>query len=195
MRELIIVRIVHTPADMGSVSKDLKQIGMEKLGNKKWEENQARIKKFWDEVEKAIDKLKLDYNKVKIYQDGLPCTDQELIMKIIDKTAASGSKNYEIVKKLVEKGARIEGTESKDLLLEELKYIKAFVGAKSGLTKEYAKREYDKIKDELLKKRDEFIVGRIDRTLRDNETGILFIGAHHAVKSKLPMEIKIRSLD
>ncbi|MFH1337586.1 MAG: hypothetical protein ABIH55_01790 [Nanoarchaeota archaeon] len=195
MRELILVPIVHSLADMGSMSRGLEEISIQKLGKERWERNVIMIEKFWNEVELALDKLKLDYSKIRVYQDGLPCTREDLILKIINQTAEKGSRNYKIIKKLMERGAKIEGTESPELLLEEFNSIKAFAEAGSKEEKEKALKRFEKTKNELMEKRDEFIAKRIDTTLKSGETGILFIGAHHDVKQKLANDINLKSLD
>lgn len=194
MRKLILIRIVHSSADMGSVKEGLIEEGIAKLGKQRWEENQRRIEKFWDDVEKEIDALPLNYSKVRIYQDGLPCGG-ELGLKIVNETAARGSRNYKIVKKLIEKGATIEATESPELLRKEYELIKAFATAVSEEEKAIARRRYDEVKDELKEERDRYIAGRINDTLKDSETGILFIGAFHDVASKLADDIEVKTLD
>lgn len=194
MRKLILIRIVHTPADMGSVKGSLEMEGVAKIGKQRWEENQRKIEKFWNEVEKEIDVLDLDYSKVRIYQDGLPCGG-ELGLKIVNETANNGSRNYQIVKKLIERGATIEATESPELLRKEYEYIKAFANAQTEEEKADARRRYDEVKDQLMEERDAFIAKAIDATLKEGETGILFIGAFHNVIPKLPKDIEVRTLD
>ena len=43
MRRLIVIRIVHAPADMGSASTGLEKDGISALGKQAWEENQKTI--------------------------------------------------------------------------------------------------------------------------------------------------------
>src|SRR3972149_4129090 len=193
MRKLILIKIIHTSADMGSMSEGLVKEGMAKIGREKWLENQGKIEKFWDDLEKEIDGLGLDYSKTRIYQDGLPCGD-ELGFKIVKETADKGSKNYQIVRKLIERGAAIEATESPELLRKEYEHIKALITAKTPEEKADATRRYDNIKDELMQERDAYIAKAIDISLKDDETGVLFIGAFHNVipKSK---DIEVKSLD
>lgn len=194
MRTLILVRVVHNPADMGSAQEGLKSIGIAKLGKEKWEENLARIAKFWNEAEKEIDELRLDWKKVRIYQDGLPAGG-DVAMKIINTATGQGSRNYQIVKKLISRGAIIEATESSELLVTEFQLIKAFATATSDAEKEEAMQKYDAVKDKLMQARDKFMANRITETLKEGETGILFIGAHHNVKEVLPKDIIIKALD
>ncbi len=194
MRKLILIRIVHTSSDMGSMGEGLVKEGMAKMGREKWLENQRKIEKFWDELEKEIDGLGLDYSKTRIYQDGLPCGG-ELGLRIVRETADKGSKNYQIVRKLIERGAAIEATESPELLRKEYEHIKDLITAKTPEEKADAARRYNQIKDELMQERDAYIAKTIDISLKDDETGVLFIGAVHNVVSKLPEDIEVKSLD
>ncbi len=194
MRKLILIKIIHTSADMGSMSEGLVKEGMAKIGREKWFENQRKIEKFWNDLEKEIEDLNLDYGKTRIYQDGLPCGG-ELGFKIVRETADKGSKNYQIVRKLIERGAVIEATESPELLRKEYEHIKATITAKTPEEKTDATRGYDNIKDELMQERDTHIAKVIDATLKYNETGLLFIGAAHKVVHRLPEDIEVKSLD
>ncbi|MBU4373731.1 MAG: hypothetical protein KJ714_04675 [Euryarchaeota archaeon] len=194
MRRLILIRIIHTSADMGSMGEGLVKEGMAKIGREKWLENQRKIEKFWDDLEKEIDDLDLDYSRTKIYQDGLPCGG-ELGLRIVRETADKGSKNYQIVSKLIERGAAIEATESPELLRKEYEHIKALITAMTPEEKADAGRRYEQIKDELLQERDAYIAKVIDISLKDDETGLLFIGAVHNVIPKLAVDIEVKSLD
>lgn len=194
MRRLILIKIVHTSTDMGSMGEGLVKEGMAKIGREKWLENQRKIEKFWDDLEKEIDALNLDYSRTRIYQDGLPCGG-ELGLRIVRETADKGSKNYQIVRKLIERGATVEATESPELLRKEYEHIKTLITAKTPEEKADATRRYDQIKDELLQERDAYIAKAIDISLKDDETGLLFIGAVHNVIPKLAKDIEVKSLD
>jgi len=194
MRKLIVIRIVHSAADMGSMGNDLEKIGSAKIGKDKWSENQKKIEKFWEEAESEIFALNLDYRRTRIYQDGLPCSG-ELGLKIVKETAQKGSKNYQIIWKLIEKGAVIEATESVQLLKKEFECVKAVISASTDQEKADTITRYDMIKDELIRQRDSFIAKVIDATLKENETGLLFIGAAHNVLPLLEKDIEVKSLD
>lgn len=193
MRKLVYVRIVHTSADMGTLSEELVQLAISKIGKEKWEENQKLIEKFWDELEKEIFQLNLDFKHTRIYQDGLPC-EGEIGMKIIHSTAELGSKNYQIIEKLVVKGAKVVATESPQLLIEERNLLLETLNKSSTAEKDEAKKKYDSKKDILLEQRDAYIASRINNTLEDGKTGILFIGAEHNVIPKLAHDIEVLDL-
>jgi hypothetical protein len=194
MRKLIIIRIVHAPTDMGSAGAGLEKAGISTLGKQRWLENQRKIENFWMELEAEVDDLGLDLQKLRIYQDGLPCAGA-LGERIVRETAAKGSKNYQIVQKLMDKGARIEATESADLLRQEYGYIKALLEAKSNEERRAAEERYNQVKDKLLEQRDLFIAKNIDATLAEGETGLLFIGASHNVLPKIAGDIEVKCLD
>ncbi|ABK13854.1 MAG: hypothetical protein H5T42_05820 [Methanothrix sp.] len=192
MRKLIVARIVHSPEDMGSMREGLERMGVSRLGREKWEENRIRIERFWDELEREIDRLELDPTRLRIYQDGLPAGG-EIGERIIRETASKGSRNYQIIEKLMERGARIEATESPELLLREYQHIKAMVST-TGEEQRRALEAYNKEKDRLLDERDAYIARRIAETLQDDETGLLFIGAHHNVVPRLPADVEVSYL-
>jgi len=66
--------------------------------------------------------------------------------------------------------------------------------AKSTSKKLFAFIKYKFTKNRLLKKRDEYISKKIDMTLKDDEIGILFLGAYHNTKNRLPADIQIIEL-
>jgi hypothetical protein len=193
MRKLVYVRIVHTAADMGSLGEELILVAISKIGKEKWEENQKLIEKFWDELEMEIFQLNLDLEHTRIYQDGLPC-EGEMGMKIVLNTAKLGSKNYQIIKKIVAKGAKIVATENPELLIEERNLLLEILKDSSTAEKEEAKQRYVAKKDILLEQRDAYIASRINNTLENEEMGILFIGAEHNVIPKLAHDIEVLDL-
>jgi pheromone shutdown protein TraB len=193
MRKLVYVRIVHTSADMGSLGEELIQLAISKIGREKWEENQRLIEKFWDELEKEIFQLNLDLEQTRIYQDGLPC-EGEMGMKIVRSTAGLGSKNYQIIEKMVAKGARIVATENPELLIEERNLALDILKDSSTAEKEEATKKYIARKDILLEQRDAYIASKINNTLENEKTGVLFIGAEHNVIPKLAEDIEVLDL-
>jgi hypothetical protein len=193
MRKLVYIRIVHTSADMGSLSEKLQEEVISKIGRDKWEETQSLIRKFWDELEKEVFGLKLDFEHTKIYQDGLPCGG-EMGMKIVHTTAKRGSQNYRLIEKLVESKAEIIDTENPELLIEEKNLLVDIYKSLTSDDREKAKQRYETRKKELLQERDKYIASRINSTLKRGETGILFIGAEHNVIPSLEKDIEVIDL-
>jgi hypothetical protein len=130
---------------------------------------------------------------MKLYQDGLVAGD-EIGKIIVEQTATAGSKNYQLVSRLLHKGASLVQTEDFDLVRAEYDRIVAITRAKSIMRKLFAFVVYKLVKNSLLNKRDDFIAKRIDQTLKHGETAILFIGALHNVKNRLPKSIQVRQI-
>lgn len=194
MRKLIYIPIIHTEADMGSLANSLKERYLEKFGKEGWQEKEGAVEDMWQGIKEKLEGLKLDYKKVKVYQDGLPVCGKEKEMDIVCKVAQAGSTNHRINLDLVGKGAKIEGTESAELLLKEYGYIQDIAKASDITKKERAIKKYEEVGKELLTKRDAYIARRISKTLKEDETGILFMGIKHEVDKYLPRDIEISYL-
>ena len=186
-RRLIYVPIVHTQADMGSLSSALQKEFVEKFGEEKWQHHIREIDEMWDGLKSRLDRLNLDYSRVRLYQDGLPVCGRETQM--VKDLAAKGSKNYALLAALVARGAKVEGTEDPALLLEEYHHLQEIARAKSKLKRKKEIHAYQSKGVALLAKRDTFIKQRIETTLKEGETGILFIGLLHKVDEELSIDI------
>jgi hypothetical protein len=95
--------------------------------------------------------------------------------------AAHGSPNHRLLRLLQSHGARVTGTESLGLLLEEYQAIK------EG-------RDSPDLLRRSLEARDRYIAGRIAETLAEGEIGILFIGAAHDVARHCDPAIQVALL-
>ena len=85
-------------------------------------------------------------------------------------------------------------TEDFKFVKQEYDRLLAITQAKSILRKVMAFLKYKLVKTILLNRRDAFIAKRIDETLRAGEKGILFIGAFHKIKNRLPESIQVREI-
>ena len=237
---------------MGSMSKPLRDKYIQRYGKDKWLDHVNKIDSMWNIIEKELDVLNLCYRNVKIYQDGLPncgndlsaCEDAQLEKNIVNDIAKKGSKNYQLIVRLLDKGANLIGTEDPKLLIEEYKTIRetiqpvgppavrqppsvpeparigtgGWAGDKAVLvgtgkrqtahvvdnygtgnqiekTDKCIIDKYKRKAEECLSRRDKYISRRICETLKDDETGILFIGMMHKVNEFLPKDIKIDLLN
>ena len=196
MRRLIYVPIIHMSADMGSIAKKVDEKGVASFGEEFWKGHRETISGFWDVISDYFDYIDMDTRnrkKMKIYQDGM-IAEREVGQKIVEEGIKSGSKNYELALRLVNRGAVLVKTEEFKLVKEELDRLLAITKAKSTSKKLFAFIKYKFTKNRLLKKRDEYISKRIDMTLKDDEIGILFLGAYHNIKNRLPADIQIIEL-
>ena len=186
-RTLLYIPIIHSQSDMGVLNESIRKVTLQKLGERVWRRKISLIRQFWSDIERTLKTLPLAYDLTRIYQDGLPICGKEL--DIVTELAKKGSPNHQILVRLMEKGATIMGTESAELLIEEYHLIKRIL--ETGDVKEAIAIETRQkaASDLLLKKRDEFIAARIDKTLHPGETGILFLGMLHNVARCLPEDI------
>lgn len=187
MRILYYVPIMHTPKDHGTS----REVLLEELKKVRGIENAiAHVKEIYGYWELVIQKLKeehrkgdLNYQKLFIYQDSYPTGVRQDISEQVIKMRIP---NYLILDRLMKRGATLVGTEDINLLADEWKIIKEL--EKLSLKQDQAEikakaQEINIRKAELLQKRDKFIAERINETLPENGTGILFIGrAHKAIE-------------
>ena len=188
MRKLYFVPILHMSADMGSLSSALDDTAKTQFGEEAWLKHKDAVSSFWDYVARFFDALNVQ--GFKIYQDGLVAGEANGI-KIIKEGIGRGSKNFEIVGKLLERGALLVKTEDLALLKQEYDYIAKMARSKSEKQKEVWAIRYKSVQPRLLRQRDDFIAKRIEETLSEGDTGVLFIGAYHDILSKLPSDVQV----
>ncbi|MBI5182934.1 MAG: hypothetical protein HY999_01030 [Nitrospinae bacterium] len=191
MKRLIYVPIIHSSTDLGSIAKDVSKIGITDLGKELWERHIKTVEGFWDVISHYFDSV--DVSGVKIYQDGM-VAEGEVGEKIVEEGVKSGSKNYELVSNLLKRGAHLVKTEDFNLVKEERDRLLAIIRSRSITHRLIAFIKYKLIKNRLLDKRDNFIAKRIEETLNPSERGILFIGAYHNIKKRLPKDIHIKEI-
>jgi hypothetical protein len=178
MRTLIYMPIIHTSADLGSMSKEVTARGVAGLGEEAWARHRQTVAGFWRSLWDFFDGM--DVTGMKIYQDGM-MADGAMGHRIVQETARAGSLNYQLVSQLLDRGACLVKTEDFGLVKQEYDRLMAMTRAKSVRSKLVAVAKYKLVKASLLAKRDAFIAARIDETLESGRTGILFIGALHNV--------------
>jgi len=188
MRKLIYVPIIHSSADLGSLAKDVNKKGIANLGREVWEKHRETIEGFWNAISNHFNSIKVSERK--IYQDGM-VADGEIGDKIIEEGIKSGSKNYQLLSRLLKRGAILVRTEDLNLVKQERDRLLKITKAKTTAGKLFGFAIYKLTKNRLLSKRDNFITKRIDETLNQGETGVIFIGAYHDIKKRLPKDIQI----
>ncbi len=191
MRTLIYIPIIHTSADLGSLAEYVTKKGIADLGEDVWKGHRRAVEGFWDAISHFFDSV--DVSGIKIYQDGM-VAEGEVSQKIVEEGVKSGSKNYELISRLLQKGAILVKTEDLKLVKEERDRILAITQAGSITQKIIAFIKYKLVKNRLLNRRDKFIAQRIDETLNQGERGIIFIGAYHNIKKRLPKDIQIKEI-
>jgi len=189
-RTLIYFPIVHTAADMGALRESVQQATLRKFGRKTLKRKTDLINELWEKIGNKIEELALNYENVRLYEDGLPICGKE--SKIVSELAEAGSPNHRLLLRLVERGAKLMGTESSELLMKEYGLIKQMMidGTIRGIGK-ISSSSTRRLGKEILIKRDRFIADRIAQTLWPGETGMLFLGALHEFEGRLPKDIRV----
>jgi len=188
MRKLYFVPILHMGADMGSLSSALDETAKAEFGEAVWQKHKEDVSALWDSIAQFF--VALDVRGFKIYQDGLVANGADGL-RIIREGISQGSKNYEIVGKLLKQGAVLIKTEDPTLVKQEYDYIAKIARSKSQKEKETWALRYKLAQGRLLRQRDDFIARTIKETLSQGETGILFVGAYHDILSRLPDDIQV----
>jgi hypothetical protein len=188
-RRLIHIPIIHSQAEMGSLSPTIRAMTVRKLGAQGWKRNVSVIEGIWMQIEQAIEGWSLPYAKVRLYQDGLPVCGREL--EITTELARAGSRNHQLLLRLRDRGATLMGTESADLLVQEYHLIKhTLAAADSGRAARLETRQQER-SHSLLKRRDQAIAERINHTLCAGEIGLLFLGMLHSLERWLAPDIRV----
>ncbi len=186
-RRLVHIPVIHSQAEMGSLSPAIQALTVSKLGTQAWERNLAMVDDIWSHIEQAIDGWSLPFAKVRLYQDGLPVCGREL--EIVSDLAKTGSRNHQLLLRLKERGATLMGTESAALLVEEYTLIKQML-ATGGPAASLAALPPGRSQS-LLRRRDQAIAERINQTLGPAETGLLFLGMLHSLEGWLAPDIQV----
>ena len=188
MRELYLVPILHMSADMGSLASSLDETAKAEFGKEVWQKHKEAVSSFWDSIGQFFDAMNV--KGFKIYQDGM-VADGADGLRIIREGIIQGSKNFEIIGKLLQRGAMLVKTEDLVLVKQEYAYIAKIAHSKSPKEKEVWALRYKVAQGRLLRQRDDFIAKTIEVTLGEGDTGILFIGAYHDILSRLPGDIQV----
>ncbi len=185
-RRIVYIPIIHALSDMGELGGSVQRQRIAQFGRQSVARSAAAVERAWDEVERAVRRLRVVPQGTRVYQDGLPVCEHE--QEIVSSLAAAGSRNHKLLLELQDRGAILMGTESPDLLVEEYQVAMAtFSQAKTPGTRD----SQQQMKTTLLERRDRYIAGRIDQTLQQSQMGILFIGALHNTLKYLPPDIEI----
>ena len=150
---------------------------------------------FWLELRGAVQRWDIDFSSLVVYQDALPSAPPEqpgMERLIVQSLAEKRSQNHQLLRWLQDQGARLIGTESIDLLLEEYRLTMALLEADddSALAGDDGSSPRNREARELLVQRDQYIAGRIDTTLDEDSTGVIFLGLMHAVEPWLAADIE-----
>lgn len=184
MRKLIWIPVIHNYADMGGSAAEAFN------PEAKHYEFVLRVECFWDLVGRELAGLNLDHANLQIYMDSW-CEGRTL--KDAEMLVLKGSRNFNIIVRYVYRGAILMHTESQDLLMIPMSFIAAvrrrrwepvwFNNIRRNLVFEYyfwtGRFRFDKVALENIDVRDRYVAERVQKSLVDGGTAILFMGALH----------------
>jgi hypothetical protein len=188
-RTLLYIPIIHTHADMGAMGDEIRRTVLRTSGARGWQRKVEAVSEGWDRIDRAIARLPRPLAKVRLYQDGLPVCGRE--KEIVEELAQKGSRNHRLLVQMMSAGATLMGTESVPLLQEEYERTQEFLAVRGGRGGHRPREETPRPPAVLLRSRDEFIADRINHTLQDGETGILFLGMLHSLTGLLDPGIRV----
>jgi len=157
-----------------SVDKREKSISKEYL---------AKTETYWSEIKSRVSDLQAKLGKInKIYHE-LVDVDGKKGLEVIKNL---NKKSYQIVRTLFQEGAVLEAVEDGNLVKESMDWARCLAIYPQS---ERALRKIYQFYIEVTQERDTYIARRIDKTLKDNEIGILFIRENNNVKFPSNIEI------
>ena len=192
-RQLVWIPIIHTREDMGRLQPEVEALYVRRLGRAKWEAHLRSVETLWNDTRRRIDELGLDHGHVRLYQDGLPVCDHE--ERIVRELASQGNINHRLLVDLIDRGARLTGTESPELLMQEYELNRRILGADPSARAPASQTgDFRQAARRLLDRRDAFIASRIAETLQPGECGLVFLGMLHSLEGRLPADIRLTVL-
>ena len=174
---LLYVPVLHTHRESEDIVFSLKASGGDTHADTSGDEYDKSVKDMWKGIYSRLQETGIAFSSVRIYQDSLPVCGME--KDVASKLAEKGSLNYQLILDLLNKGARIEGTEDQQLLIKEYDCLTRCIV--SVHDRAAALERYWAESAELMKQRDKFIAGRIKSTLKDGEVPLVFMGVRHGL--------------
>ena len=181
------VPIIHSVEDYGSLGSAIKEAFVRQAGEDFFVHLQENIKEYWQTAEERIGKMIPDVAGLIIYHDGFPVGDREKILALFGFMCQDHpeSSNFRLIKKLVAKGAVLEGTEDMSLVIAHMQLYQRAAEATTAEEQKKILTSQAARSLEITRLRDEFIARRINDTLPESGKGILFIGRDHDVITEL----------
>ena len=142
-----------------------------------------KFNEYWSQVESQMNELELKLGRVnKIFHELIPVGGDDGV-KVIKEL---NDKSCQIIEKRLKEGAQLGATEEADLLTEFMDWTKCLA---VGLQNQKVFTQIYEFYMEASKKRNENIANQIDKTLKADEIGMLFMREGHQVQ--FPSDIQV----
>jgi hypothetical protein len=153
------------------------------LGGDSPEDYQKLAQKYWEQVESQIAELEAKLGAVQhIFHELIPATG-EGALKTIEELC---DKSCQIIKDCIKRGAQLEAVEDSDILTEFMDWSKCLL---IGLQNQNVVNKVYDAYLESSRKRNEYIIKKIDETIKKDEIGILIMRESHQLQ--FPTDIQI----
>lgn len=147
------------------------------------EEYNALVNKFWDDVEKQLERLEVAGRVTKILCESVYGHGEEALNIL----AIMNEKAHSLVKKRVEEGASILPIDDKDILDTFIDWRNCLAVVR---TSDVSRRVYEFYK-EVFERRLKHIGDMIEQNLCSGEAGLLILSDEIRVKLQLPKDIEL----
>lgn len=150
------------------------------------EEYKEKCSHYWQQVAEQLSNLEMKIGEVtRIYHESISLSGEEA-MKTMERLNLD---NYQIVKSKCDNGAVLEAIEEKELLEEAMDWERCLL---IGLMSEKVANKVSESYVEASRKRYEFMVNKMNETLKDGEAGLLFVREGHRLQ--FPADIEVFSV-
>jgi len=143
-----------------------------------------KFDQYWQQAEEHLVKLEKVGKIDKIYHESIFLSDEEGLEAI----KQINDNSYKIIKKIYEKGAKLEGLENRDRFYEMMDWARCLSVI---IASEKVFNKVSKFYQEAQKERDKFVAKQIDKTLKKNETGLLLMNETDRRRIQFPSDIQI----
>ena len=149
-------------------------------------EYQEKYSCYWQQVIEQLSKLESQIGRVnRVYHETISQSGGDG-MKVMERLNPS---SYQIAKNKCDNGAVFEAIEEKELLEETMDWERCLL---LGFISEKVASKISEFYVEAAKKRHEFMVKKLEQTLKDDEAGLLFI--REGYELQFPSDIEVFSV-
>ena len=142
-----------------------------------------KARKYWDEVESHVTNLESKLGSVsKVFHELVPVGGEEG-SKVIEQL---NSASFQIVRARLDKGAKVQPVEDIELLTEFMDWSRCLA---VGLQNQKVLAKVYKSYSEVRSRRNKDIAKKIDKTLKEEDIGILLMREGHQVQFPTDIEV------
>ena len=147
------------------------------------EEYKEKCNRYWQQIAEQITNLTSKIGMVnQVYHEAI-FQSAEDGMKAMERLSPS---SYQIAKNQCDNGAIFETIEERELFEEVMDWQRCLM---LGFMSEKVASKVSEFYIEAAKKRNEFVANKISETLKDDESGLLFVREEHSVQFPNDLEV------